>query len=105
MKFEVNKCRKLHNARTRAENKKHGNPSNEGTLKQQDIGALFYPENDDYHQVANLMGRVVKGDLKYIKIEWIKILTTITGVDYNFAFGQPSVFDREYKELIKNGKS
>jgi len=103
MRFEVNKCRKLHNARVRAQNKIDGNPTNQGTLTQQDIGAAFYPENDDYMQVANLMRRIVSG-LKYIKVEWIEKLKTMTGTDSNFAFGQPSVFDQEYKKLIQTDK-
>jgi len=104
MLFHLDKCRRLYNARTKAQNAIDKKPLNQGKITQQAFGHKLYPDNKDYHQVAGLIRKVKENELVYLKRAWIKEVCDIFGVDPNFVFGKPSVFDEEYEKYFPTKK-
>ena len=54
-------------------------------LLMRDIAEVLWPESSTAVRQVN-MSRLVTGKLKYIKIDWIRIICDMTGVDANFLF-------------------
>jgi len=105
MLFHLDKCRRLYNARIKAQNAIDKKPLHEGKITQQALGHKFYPDNKDYYDIAGRVTKLKDNKAIYLKREWIKIVCEMFGVDPNFAFGAPSpVFDEEYEKYFPTNK-
>lgn len=103
MLFHLDKCRRLYNARITAQNAQdviNGKPGGRRKITQQAMGYKFYPDSKDYFDVAGRIAKLKNNKPIYLKREWIKTVCDMFGVDPNFAFGKPSVFDEEYEKYF-----
>ena len=101
--FRLDKALALHEARTRANNRKEGIPAHEGVLNQQKLGKILYPESN-YNSIAFNMSRMMKADPRTVKVEMVKLICETLGVDENFLFNTPSEFDKEYEKYFDDGE-
>lgn len=79
-------------------------PKRKSMLNRQRLGILLYPYSKE-ETVRVSMGDMCNGRMKKFRMEWISIIIEKLGVDSNFLFGYPSVFDEEYERLCPDNQA
>lgn len=76
-----------------------GKPKDEGKITISSIAGQIWP---NYSESSLRRGgsRLLNGNMKGIRPEWVLIICRETGVDANFLFGLPSQHDSEYYQTV-----